>query len=129
MSGSRAALPFIELYGFSLDYAKCFDRLPQEILLTLAEEMGMDLCILRPLRRMYKNLRRRFRCANGLGKEFAATNGILQGCPLSIIMLNALVSVWARAVRAEVPGCEPQAYVDDTAALAERPGILNQARG
>ena len=115
------------LYGFSLDYCKCFDKLPQKILLQLAAEMGMDKCILKPLQGMYHNLRRRFRCGGSLGQEFQATSGILQGCPLSIILLNAMVSVWCRALSAEVPASSPGAYVDDTVALASRPGVLNAA--
>ncbi|KAJ9440086.1 hypothetical protein DIPPA_34302 [Diplonema papillatum] len=63
---------------------------------------------------MYRQLRRRFRLPAGLGKEFKATNGILQGCPLSVIFLNALVSVWMYRVEEEVPGAEPQAFADDT---------------
>eukprot|EP00662_Eupelagonemidae_sp_cell21_P056944 gene56944-biopygen61147 len=52
--------------------------------------------------------------AGGLGEEFFATNGILQGCPLSGAALNALVAVWAKAVAAEVPDAETDAYADDT---------------
>ena len=29
------------LYGFSVDYAKCFDQMPQRILLELVRELGM----------------------------------------------------------------------------------------
>eukprot|EP00666_Eupelagonemidae_sp_cell4sb_P017954 gene17954-biopygen36641 len=55
----------------------------------------------------------RFRVAGGVGREFRATNGILQGCPLSVALLNAAVSVWCAAVAAEVPEASPQAYADD----------------
>ena len=123
----RSLLLGLPLYGFSLDYAKCFDNLPQEILLKLAEHMGMQPAILQPLRAMYQRLKRRFKCGGGVGKEYAATNGILQGCPLSIVPLNALVSIWCKALRSEVPLVDPSAYVDDTGALATRPGTLNEA--
>ena len=42
----------------------------------------------------------------------------LQGCPISVVLLNALVSVWTKAVEAEVPLATPDAFADDTGALA-----------
>ena len=123
----RAVLLGEPLYGISLDYAKCFDNLPQDILLRLASETGLHTNILRPLKSMYQRLRRRFRVAGSVGKEFQATNGILQGCPLSVILLNALISIWAKAVQAEAAGAEPSAYIDDTNVIAKRPNTLQKA--
>ena len=48
----------------------------------------------------------------GVGKEFRATNGVLQGCPLSMILLNLLVSVCSKAIDAETCA-DPMAYADD----------------
>ena len=41
----------------------------QEIVLRLVEDLGMDERILRPLRKMYKELRRRFKLPLGVGEE------------------------------------------------------------
>ena len=68
---------------------------------------------------MYGSLRRRFKVGGGVGKEFRATNGILQGCPLSVILLNLLVSVWAKAIDVET-GADPMAYADDTTVIGPR---------
>eukprot|EP00973_Karenia_brevis_P031718 4377644-Karenia_brevis.AAC.1 len=46
-----------------------------------------------------------------------ASNGILQGCPISVVLLNALVSVWAKSVEGEVGNCSAEAFADDTEAL------------
>ena len=94
----------VPLHGALLDFAKCFDTLPQGILFRLAEEIGMPTRVLSPLRAMYGSLRRRFRLGASVGDEWQATNGILQGCPLSVFLLNALMAVWSRAVEAEVAG-------------------------
>ena len=115
------------LYGFTLDYAKCFDRVPREIMFRLAEANGLHAQVLGPLRAMYAGLRSRFRCAGAVGKEFSSTNGILQGCPLSVILLNGLVAIWCRTVTNEVPEAEPTAYVDDTSVTSSRPMWLQQA--
>ena len=109
------------LVGVSLDFAKAFDRLPQGILLRLMEEMGMDSSILRALRGMYCSLERRFKVGQHLGSSFTSSNGILQGCPISVLLLNAFVETWARAVQEEAgPGCTPQGYADDIGAIAFR---------
>eukprot|EP00973_Karenia_brevis_P060427 8407275-Karenia_brevis.AAC.1 len=81
--------------------------------------MGMPDRVLKPVRAMYGRLRRRFKMAGGVGLEFTASNGILQGCPLSVIMLNALMSIWARAVEAEVPKAGAAVYADDKCALTQ----------
>ena len=43
---------------------------------------------------MYKQLRRAFKIAGPLGRWWQATNGILQGRPLSVILVNVLIMMW-----------------------------------
>jgi hypothetical protein len=117
-----ALLSGTELSGVLLDYAKCFDRLPHGVMLRLASESGASHRLMNPLRSMYSNLRRRFKFCGGVGEVFKATNGILQGCPLSVVLLNLLVSVWARAVSAETDA-SPSAYADDTSALGSKDAV------
>jgi hypothetical protein len=114
------------LVGLLLDYAKCFDRLPHAVMFRLASASGADERLLRPLRRMYSALRRRFKLAGGVGQPFGTTNGLLQGCPLSVVLLNLLVSVWARAVTGETDA-EVDAYADDTGVAGERPAVETAA--
>eukprot|EP00666_Eupelagonemidae_sp_cell4sb_P012727 gene12727-732_t len=48
---------------------------------------------------MYRRLRRRFRFAgNVAGRRFHSTVGILQGCPLSVTLLTAIMSVLMKAM-------------------------------
>ena len=53
-------------------------------------------------------------CAGGwsrqamYGKEFAASNGILQGCPLGVLLLNRLMNTWARSVKAGAVTATPK---------------------
>eukprot|EP00973_Karenia_brevis_P067161 9339367-Karenia_brevis.AAC.1 len=81
--------------------------------------MGIPARLMRPLRSMYGQLRRRFKILGGVGDEFVCTNGILQGCPISVILVNALMAVWARHVEDRVPGSIAEAYADDTQGLAD----------
>ena len=65
--------------GLSLDYVKCFDIIPQAVVVRVARELGMDRGTLRALAAMYRQLRRAFWLAGRLGEWWRATNGILQG--------------------------------------------------
>eukprot|EP00973_Karenia_brevis_P040424 5586703-Karenia_brevis.AAC.1 len=98
-----ATLHGTPFFGISFDYVKCFDLIPHELLLEMVDEMGLHPCVAKPLRSMYCGLKRRFRAGGGIGLEFASTNGILQGCPISVILVNALMGIWAKAVEAEIP--------------------------
>ena len=84
--------------GAGLDYKKCFDLVPQRIALRLAQEFGMALGALRAARGMYRQLRRAFKVLGCLGDWGQATNGILQGCLLSVVFINMLTTVWKREI-------------------------------
>ena len=81
-------------FGVNLDYVKCFDLIPQAVVLRVGQELGMEPGILRALTGMYRQLRRAFKVSGCLGSWWRATNGILQGCPLSVILINLLTTVW-----------------------------------
>ena len=88
------------LAGLSLDYFKCFDIIPQAVVLRVARELGMHGGTLWALAAMYRQLRCAFRLAGSLGEWWRATNGILQGCPLSPVLINLLTSFWKMAIDA-----------------------------
>eukprot|EP00973_Karenia_brevis_P071525 9938762-Karenia_brevis.AAC.1 len=88
--------------------------------------MGMHCRIMGPLRGMYQNLHRRFKLSSGVGKEFMAVNGILQGCPISVLLLNAVMCVWSHAVETEVPGSCAESYADGTQATADTRSAVTQ---
>ena len=114
------------LAGISLDFSKAFDRLPHSVLLNIARCVGMDEHILCGLSGMYSQLRRAFKVGQHIGEPFTSTNGILQGCPMSVLLLNMFVEVWSRAVQEEAgPDCKPQAYADDIGATAPTKGHID----
>ena len=57
--------------------------------------------------------------AGRVGREFAASNGIIQGCPLSVLLLNLLMNTWARSVKAGTTTAMPKVYADDAGVLSE----------
>ena len=61
---------------------------------------------------MYRELRRRFVMAGHVEKEFIASNGVIQGCPLSVLSLNLLMNTWARSVKTVTTTAMPKVYAD-----------------
>ena len=80
------------------DYTKFCDLIPQAISMAVLEEQGIDARVLRAFRGTYSQLRRMFKIKGRLGVWWAATNGVLQGCPLNIIVINALTTTWKRII-------------------------------
>lgn len=110
--------PFLGLLGISLDYDKCFDMLPHSTMFAVAEKAGMDPGLVRALRGIYSQVRRRFKAANGHGPSFKSTNGALQGCAMSIILINLMQAVWSRCLEAEIQGARALFFADDSNILA-----------
>eukprot|EP00660_Eupelagonema_oceanica_P006904 gene6905-biopygen7513 len=106
----KSLLDGTPLVGFSADWAKCFDRYPHDIMLTLLGETGLDPRILGPMRTMYARLQRRFRISGAVGEPFHATQGLLQGCPLSVCGLNCIMAVLSKAVEHRAPGAKFDSY-------------------
>ena len=84
------------LVGAGTYYTKCFDLIPQAISISMLNLMGMERGVLMAFHGMYTELRRKLKIKGCLGTWWQATNGILQGCPLSVIMINALTTTWKR---------------------------------
>ena len=54
----------------------------------------MDRGRLQALAVMYRQLRHAFWLAGSLGEWWRATNRILQGCPLNVVLINLLTFIW-----------------------------------
>ena len=121
----QAHMNFEGLCGISIDFEKAFDRVPWQHVFEIGQAAGLPESILRPLKSMYMNLTRHFRIGGMVGRGFVSTNGILQGCPLSIILLNLLMQVWASAVENE-SGCKARCYADDAQAAGREPAGIKK---
>ena len=82
--------------GASTDYTKCFDLILQAISMALMEEQGINEGVLQAFSAMYWQLRHIFKIKGFLGACWAAKNGVLQGCPLSVIV--ALTTTWKHII-------------------------------
>ena len=123
----KAILCGEELYGVSFDFRKCFDLIPHGILFSILQEMGLPSGILQPMRHMYNDLKRYWKLGKtAIGQPWQTTNGVLQGCGVSVVLLNCLVTLWLRAVSAEVPSSVPGGYADDVHATATTPAAVQK---
>ena len=46
--------------------------------------------------------------AGHVEKEFVASNGVIQGCPLSVLLLNLLMNTWARSLKVGTSSAMPK---------------------
>ena len=96
---TQALLELSRLQGWTLiavniDYVKCLNLIPQAVILRVGQDLGMEPGILQDFTSMYRQLHRAFKSSGCLGSWWRATNGILQGCLLSVILIDLLTTVW-----------------------------------
>ena len=89
--------------GMGKDYRKCFDLVPHAISFEAAREQGLHPSIAMPLEGMFRDLRRAFKVNGCVGRFTGATNGILQGCALSTILVNVVMTIWMKEVDHHMP--------------------------
>ena len=110
-----------DIAGCSIDLQKAFDRVPRDIVFAIAAHMGFPPQVLGALRNMHDELDRHFRVGMFVGRAFRSTRGILQGCPLSVALLNIIMEVWCRLISSKT-GARPKCYADDATAIARGGG-------
>ena len=100
------------LYGILYDYTKCFDYVPWSIENGLLCALGMPDRISMPLFAFSRKIVRRFKFGNSMGPAIPNTNSIMQGDPLAILRINALIAAWTRVINT-TGLCRISAFIDD----------------
>ena len=106
--------------GISYDLNKAFDRIPLHLLWALLETKGASQQLLRPLRSFYHNLRRWLSFERRLAPAFIATRGIIQGCPLSMLLFSLFTLTLQNWLRDIAPEPSIHIYADDITAIARQ---------
>ena len=115
----QALLNGTPLNGCFLDYEKAFDLLPlHEIILPLAKHLGLPDFFVNCLSDLYGRLVRFFKHPKGFGSAIKSDRGIVQGCPISVVLLNLLMAIFLRFAEHDRADTCPQAYADDVSASA-----------
>eukprot|EP00969_Alexandrium_andersonii_P043052 1888667-Alexandrium_andersonii.AAC.1 len=89
--------------------------------------MGMDRRILIPYIAHSEMVQTRVLYEHGYGEPVKRTCAIAQGCPLSMTVLSAVLSVWVRFMKCEHAGVEVRSLADDllvtTRGVGEQEGV------
>lgn len=121
----EAELHGAQVRGVAIDLAKAFDNIPIEVAFQVLQAFGIDDKLMRAIRGIYSQVKRRFKIGGYVGKPFTSTNGILQGCPVSVMLLNALMAVLHRVLE---PHVNVQSYVDDLTVVGGVGGLKEAVR-
>ena len=102
-----------KIVGAMLDYGKLFDRFQPDLVRGILMESGCPPGIARQLHYLYTNLKRYIRVAGTYGAVVEQTNGVGQGCSMSIIVANLYVTTLFRFLKCKFPDIELGAFLDD----------------
>jgi exonuclease III len=101
------------LVGALLDYQKFFDMFPPAVAAGLLRAAGAPEGVVKQTRYLYDRLNRYIRVAGTYGAVIRSSNGIGQGCTISIVIANLFVATLCRYLRARHPNINIAAFIDD----------------
>ena len=82
---------------------------------------GCDEKICRTLDNFYKGHYKMFKIDGHFDQPFVPTNGIIQGCPLSMLILTSLTACWHETLSQHRNNLHPRSYADDLSATIAQP--------
>jgi hypothetical protein len=107
--------------GLSYDMRKCFDSIPTRLILHIFNLRGADSKVTRALTGFYAQHQKFFRLEGHHSHAFKPSNGIVQGCPLSMILLTSLMTAWIEYCQHTVDHATPRSYADDLSLITTAP--------
>ena len=107
--------------GLSYDYTKAFDLVPTQLAVNILRLRGCDEKVTRSLDGFYRQHVTYFQLNNHYDKVFEPTNGLIQGCALSILILASLIKCWHEHLDCHHPTIKARSYVDDLSICAASP--------
>ena len=96
--------------GISYDMKKCFDSIPKELILAIFNFRGADGKVTKALTGFYRQHTKHFRIDGAYDISF---NGIVQACPVSMLLLTSLICTWSEYCVAQSIQATPRSYADD----------------
>ena len=103
-----------ELYGIKTDLKRCFDNVRPQQALAVCQHLGMPASLVALIADYYKE-QRRFLVINGQAdrRPIHVACGLQQGCPFSVLLVNAVAQVWVAAVTQQVEQVVIRIFLDD----------------
>ena len=104
------------LVGAKQDIRKCFDTVQWDLALQAWFWLGAPAPLVSLLRAFYEGQQRWVAVRGHFASSCVApTRGLLQGCPASVGLLNGLMLLWVRSIRATSPTVSMSVFLDDRA--------------
>ena len=101
------------LCGIKVDKSKCFDRIIPVTSAILFLAFGLPPGLTTFFLEMYGNFKRHLAYLNWVSPTpTSGTNGVVQGCSLSLIAVNLNMAVWSQMV-SKIPHVVACAFIDD----------------
>ena len=105
--------------GISNKKEKCFDRVPVGLAVNILRARGCDNRVCKALDGFYSSHVQHFRLEGHYDEPLRPANGLVQGCPLSMLVLSSMVTCWHEHLQASLPGVVPKSYADDISACTK----------
>lgn len=101
------------LTGIKLDKAKAFDRVVPQFAAVLFLAFGIPKGVATVFVKMYEGLHRHLSYRSWSSPNATASNGVCQGCSMSLLAINVCNKVW-RHLLDHLPEIFVRAYIDDS---------------
>ena len=105
--------------GLSFDLQKCFDTIPYMLAFDVFAARGADLRVVSTLKSFYQTHHKHFRLEGDHTYAFKPSCGIVQGCPLSMILHTSFVTCWSEKNHGTIPSSINRSYADDLSIVTE----------
>ena len=103
----------LHICGIKIDKSKCFDRIIPVTTAILFLAFGLPAELTTFLLQIYGNLKRHLSYLNWVSPvPTTSTNGVVQGCSLSLIAINLNMAVWS-IMTSQIPHIVACAFIDD----------------
>ena len=104
--------PTSKSFAVFIDKAKCFDLILPEVALPILETLGVPAIVVNACLGFYSS-QKKIKLGSAYGKVVMGTNAAIQGCSLSILMVNGLAAVLTKRLRTVAPNVSSAVFVDD----------------
>ena len=111
-----------------LDRFKCFDMVIPEVSLGIAKRLGLPQQVYQAALGFYSEQVKLFKLGTAFGRKVFSSNSAVQGCSLSVLMVNVVYSVFAAHVQRIVPNVSFRSFIDDAKMWTAKEAVDDLAR-
>ena len=122
----EAGLANIDIAGISIDKRKFFDLLEYDVIEELLKAAGAPEKYTRAQRKLYTQLKVRYKVGDAVSSEKTRTNGYIQGLSGSITAASLIMGIWDKMIKEEVNGVETGGFIDDASIRSNGPACEDQ---